>query len=112
MELELLVIADCPNETAAALLLRTALNDVGLTHLEFATTVIETAQEAQRRGFIGSPTVLIDGKDPFAEHGQTTGLACRVYRGTDGLSGVPDLTALRQALKRAAREHIARQARQ
>lgn len=105
MDVELLVVADCPNEIAAAELLRIALDDVGRGDVGVTTTVITTLEQAVRRGFIGSPTILIDGSDPFAEPGRAAGLACRVYTAPSGSSDVPDLRLLRQALKRAAAAH-------
>jgi hypothetical protein len=102
MDVELLVTADCPHETPAAALLHAALDDVGLSGVGITTTVITTVEEAERRGFIGSPTILIDGVDPFAERGHAPALACRVYLTPSGPDGIPDLRALRQSLKRAA----------
>ena len=99
MDVELLVVADCPHEQPAACLLRSALDDVGLTAMEFEVTVIATHEEAERRGFGGSPTILLNGDDPFRRPGQPASVACRIYPGGGGL---PDLRALRQALKRAA----------
>ncbi|MEU4272848.1 hypothetical protein [Streptomyces sp. NPDC026092] len=47
----------------------------------------------------GSPTILIDGTDPFAPPGAVPSLSCRLYRNPDGaVSGVPDESALRWAL--------------
>ncbi|MEP6852869.1 MAG: hypothetical protein ABJA87_09465 [bacterium] len=102
MDVELLIVPDCPNENVTAQLLHTALVDVGLAPAHFRTTVISTPAEAEQRGFTGSPTVLLNGVDPFAEPGRPVGLSCRVYRNPSGSGGVPDLAALRQALKRAA----------
>ena len=59
---------------------------------------VETEEEAARLGFLGSPTVLIEGVDPFAVGGEPTGLACRVYATEDGLRGAPSRGALRAAL--------------
>jgi hypothetical protein len=99
MDVELLVVPDCPHEKPAAQLLRSALDDIGLTGLDFQRTVIDTQEAAERRGFVGSPTILLDGVDPFEASGQPASIACRLYPGQDGL---PDLRALRRALKRAA----------
>jgi hypothetical protein len=79
VKLTLLVTPDCPHAASAAALLRTALDDVGLTGATFTTTVVATAEEATRIGFIGSPTILVDGEDPFAVPGARPGLACRIY---------------------------------
>jgi hypothetical protein len=101
MDVELLVVPDCPHEESAALLLRSALDDIGLSSVEFQVTRIDSQEVAERRGFVGSPTILLDGVDPFETPGQPAAVACRVY---PGLGGLPGLRALRQVLKRAAFE--------
>jgi hypothetical protein len=50
----------------------------------------------------GSPTLLIDGVDPFAEPGQPPSMSCRPYRDENGqLSVAPSLSQLRQAIEQA-----------
>ena len=66
--------------------------------MEVRRQFVGTVEDAQRLGFLGSPTVLIDGGDPFAEPGATPGLACRIYRTDGGLAGAPTVTQLRAAL--------------
>ena len=102
VEVELLVIADCSREGPAAQLLRAALDDVGLTGTPFTTTVIATREQAQSRGFIGSPTIAVNGADLFPVPGRPAGLACRIYAHPEASTGLPGLRELRQALKRAA----------
>lgn len=110
LSVELFVVPDCPHEPAAAQLLRTALDDVGLTRTPFQTTVIATQQQAEQCGFLGSPTIRINGDDPFRQralpHGgqgrAQSALACRVYPTPTGPAGLPPLADLRKALKRAA----------
>ena len=102
MDVELLVVPDCPHETSAYDLTLAALAELEVS-VPVAVTVIETDEQAQERGFTGSPTFLIDGRDPFAEPGSAVGLACRVYRTPSGLSGVPGLDELREELCRSAR---------
>ena len=61
--------------------------------------VISDEGEAARWGMHGSPTLLIDGADPFAERGQTPSMSCRLYRDENGqLSGAPSVGQLRQAI--------------
>jgi len=100
--LKLLVTPDFPHEQPTAVLLWTALDDVGLTKVGVATTVVFTTEDAQQPGFTGSPTILVNGLDPFAVPGAQPALACRIYPGPDGPTGMPPLRKLRQALKRAA----------
>ena len=50
----------------------------------------------------GSPTLLIDGVDPFAELGQPPGMSCRLYRDDEGrTSGAPSVGQLRHAIEQA-----------
>lgn len=59
---------------------------------------VETAEEAERLGFHGSPSILVDAVDAFAEPGAGVGLSCRVYRTPGGLAGAPTMDQLRAAL--------------
>lgn len=102
MDVELLVVPECPNEAVADDLIRAALVELGVA-AAVRTTVIESEKQAQARGFTGSPTFLLDGRDPFAEPGAAVAVACRVYRTPAGLAGVPAPEQLRKALRDAAR---------
>lgn len=102
MDVQLLIVNDCPNQGPAAVVLRQALDDVGMAAVRFTTRVVASQQEAERVGFLGSPSIQIDGRDPFADPAGVPALACRLYRDDMGLSGVPPLGPLRQALQRAA----------
>ncbi|MEO5709387.1 MAG: hypothetical protein ABIQ59_06165 [Nocardioidaceae bacterium] len=105
MDIELLVVPDCPHEAGAAELLRTALDDVGLGASGVAVDVVHSQEEAEARYFVGSPTFCLDGADVFPEPDQPAALACRLY---PGARGVPELRDLRQALKRAAAASMTR----
>ncbi|HKT56473.1 MAG TPA: thioredoxin family protein [Microbacterium sp.] len=61
---------------------------------------VRSADDATRLGFRGSPTVLIDGVDPFAEPDAPVGLACRVFRTPAGPAGAPTVDQLRAAIFR------------
>lgn len=61
--------------------------------------VISSAGEAARCGMRGSPTLLVNGHDPFAIPGTVPALACRIYQGEGGrLEGAPTVEALQRAL--------------
>ena len=98
MLIELLVVPECRNEAAALAVLREAAEAAGLQAVPITVTVIDSDEEAQRRGFVGSPTFLIDDVDPFAIPGAPTGVTCRLYATAAGPAGVPDVQALREAL--------------
>ena len=95
MEVTLLYFDDCPNWKDTDRLLRQLADefDYKLTHRQV------TAQEqATKAGFRGSPTILVDGADAFADPDAPTGLSCRVYATPEGLRGQPTENMLRHAL--------------
>jgi hypothetical protein len=48
---------------------------------------------------VGSPSLLIEGRDPFATPAARTGLACRVYSTPDGLAGSPTVAQLKEVFR-------------
>lgn len=105
MQIELLVVPDCPHDDVAAQLITTALADTGV-HAQVTRTVITSQDQARRRGFVGSPTILLNGSDPFADPAAPAAVACRLYPTPEGPRGVPTLRDLRQALKREAETDV------
>ena len=97
MTVTLLYFPDCPNWQTADANLRAALDDLG-ADVAVHRRVVDTVEDAERTGFLGSPTVLINGRDPFAEPGALPGLSCRVYRTDAGVAGAPTVAQLRAAL--------------
>lgn len=45
---------------------------------------VEDAAQAEELRFLGSPTILIDGHDPFDERASGYGLGCRLYASGSG----------------------------
>ena len=70
--------------------------------MELDRQLIETPEAAEQYGFRGSPTIIIDGSDPFADPDAPIGLSCRVYATEDGYAGSPSLDQLRAALRKAS----------
>src|SRR5437763_6185039 len=98
-DIELLWWAGCPSTERALAELRATLEGLGLADAEIRMTELRADEEASERGFLGSPTILIDGEDPFALDDDEVGLSCRVYRRRDGtVSPTPDPDDLRDAL--------------
>ena len=63
--------------------------------------VVACPEEAARAGLHGSPTVLVNGSDPFAAPGQPASMSCRRYDNGPGLlEGAPSVGRLRQAIGR------------
>ncbi|MET8681737.1 hypothetical protein ABZW18_30180 [Streptomyces sp. NPDC004647] len=64
--------------------------------------VITNEAEAARYGMHGSPTLLINGTDPFATPDTAVSVSCRIYRAADGrTTGAPSVEQVADALTRA-----------
>ena len=101
MKVELLWFSGCPNwqETDGRLREALSLLDIDATVMLVEVT---TPEDAERLRFRGSPTVLVDGGDPFADESAPVGLSCRVFRTPDGLRGAPTVDQLVEVLRGAA----------
>ena len=79
VDVTLLYFDGCPNWRTADDNLRSALGEVGVTTAKVHYRRVGSVEEAQALRFIGSPTVLIDGVDPFDDPHASVGLSCRPY---------------------------------
>lgn len=91
MRLELLYFDDCPNWKVTAERLHAVATSRGLV---VERRLVATAEEADAARFRGSPTILVDGHDPFASGAEPFGLACRVYQTPAGPAGSPTVEQL------------------
>lgn len=89
----------CPNWQTARERLRLALDGTGHGDVAIHLEKVGTTEDAERLRFVGSPTVLLDGNDPFDQPGAEVGLACRVYRTPEGLRGSPTRSQLEEVLR-------------
>ena len=99
-KVELLWWRGCPSWPEAFRLVRDTMAEVGLDPDTLDVVEIDTDSDAEREGFVGSPTIRVDGRDvlPPADP-EPPGLTCRVYRTRDGrISPLPDADDLREAL--------------
>ncbi len=62
--------------------------------------LIDTLEKADRVGFLGSPTILVDGRDPFVTGTEQVGMTCRVFRTEHGVQGAPTESQLSGVLAR------------
>lgn len=95
MHVTVLYFDGCPNWRTADARLRALADECGLT---IDRRAIDTPEEAERVGFRGSPTILVEGRDPFASGGEPVGLSCRVYVTPDGPAGAPTVAQLRDVV--------------
>lgn len=96
MDITLQYFDGCPNWTVADERLRILAEEH--PDIVLGYQLIDTVEAAERLGFHGSPTVLINGADAFGDASTPVGLACRRYMTDDGLAGAPSLAQLRNAI--------------
>lgn len=96
--LELVYFEDCPNWRLAEDRLRAALELVGQSDREIRLHVVAGPAEAEAAGMHGSPTILVNGRDPFAR-AEADVWSCRLYGNGGRLEGAPSVQALVEALR-------------
>jgi hypothetical protein len=100
LNITFLYYEDCPSHAAALERLRQVMAEEGVDS-EIEIVKVDTEQQAQRLRFVGSPTILIDGRDidppsPEAYYA----LTCRAFRLEDGrISPLPSPGMIRRALQ-------------
>lgn len=101
MTLEVLYFDGCPGHERLLPSLR-ALADAHGVALRLRS--IESVEDAERKRFLGSPSVRVDGIDvePGAGDRRDFGLKCRLYRAAGGQSMLPRREWIEQALRRRA----------
>ena len=95
--MRLLYFDGCPHREVAEQRLRSALASAGQGD-RVEHVLVESPEDAERLRFPGSPTILIDGHDPFARGDEQPGLACRLYSTPEGPQGSPTVEQLVAAL--------------
>ncbi|MGH2594709.1 MAG: thioredoxin family protein [Actinomycetota bacterium] len=98
MRLTLQFFDGCPNWHVARERLGEALRGFGRDEASVELQRVESEEDAERLSFRGSPTILIDGRDPFAVADAPVGFSCRVYVTDDGFDGSPSVAQLREVL--------------
>jgi len=98
VEIILMYFDGCPGWQTAEANLHAALAAVGMPDVSIRRQLIATVEEAEQAGFIGSPTVLLDGRDPFTEPGRQPGLSCRLYPSEHGMTNAPSVEQLMMAM--------------
>jgi hypothetical protein len=97
VDVAVLYFADCPNWQTALERVSDASTRTG-RQVQIRTLEVKSTEEAELLGFTGSPTILLDGADPFAQAGAVPAMACRVYATPAGSAGSPSVDQIADAL--------------
>ncbi len=94
MKVEILYFEGCPNHKPTVERVRLILKQLGM-NAELAEIEVPDAEAAKAVGFLGSPTIRVNGLDidSVSRISTQTGFACRCYSG-----GLPSEDMIRAAL--------------
>jgi len=100
MKIEVLYFDGCPNHKPAVERVRQVLAEEGLSAEVLEVNVSEPAI-AQKVGFLGSPSIRVNGLDvePEARRKRACGMVCRTYAVNGQREGLPSREMLRQAMR-------------
>lgn len=88
----------CPNLELARTRVSQAVARLATAAPEVRVQEIHDEAEAERTGFHGSPTVLVDGVDPFTGADCPVSFSCRMYPHDGGADGAPSIEELMVAM--------------
>ncbi len=96
MKIELLYFTGCPNHEPTAARVRRVVERLGV-HADIDKVEVTPEDDPAALKFLGSPTVLIDGRDldPAQRDGGRYGLSCRMFAG----QGMPSETLIEQGIR-------------
>ena len=106
MKVEVLYFEGCPNHAPTVERVREALQSENVT-ADVREIEVGTQAQAESMGFLGSPSVRINGLDiePEARSLETYGLRCRTYLDGAKRSGVPSSELIRLAINLQKTSH-------
>jgi hypothetical protein len=90
----------CPHWKLADQRVHAVLERLDMRDVKLAHQLIDSPEAAEQAQFRGSPTILVNGRDPFAAGDEPFGLSCRVYQTDQGSQGAPTEAQLISALTR------------
>jgi hypothetical protein len=99
MKVEILYLSGCPNHVPAVARVHEVLKQEG-TAAEMIEVEVKDMATAQKIGFLGSPSIRVDGQDiePAMRGSDGFGMMCRTYIDSGERSGVPPPAWIRAAL--------------
>jgi hypothetical protein len=101
VRIEVLAREDCPNRGMALVVVERVVDEIGIP-VEIEVVDVETDSDAEEYRVLGSPTVLVDGRDVDPDP-TVAGYSAddRIYRTERGPCGWPEPEWIRSAVLRA-----------
>ena len=103
MRVSFLYYEECPSYDLALERLRVVMAEEGVAD-DVEVVKVETEEQARELGFVGSPTIRVDGQDIDPPGDSRYALTCRAYRlEDDRISPLPSKDMIRRALTSLAK---------
>jgi hypothetical protein len=103
IRVELLAIEGCPHLEQARRDLETVLRK-GIIEVPIQLILVSGVEDAEFLGFVGSPTIRVNGEDVVPQPDLPISMSCRTYLDGEGRpAGSPPLEAIRAAVDAARR---------
>ena len=102
VRIELFAREDCPNRGMALVVVERVVDETGIP-AEIAVVEVVSDEDAEAHRVLGSPTVLVDGRDVDPQPSLRADYSSddRIYRTGRGPCGWPEAEWIRDALLRA-----------
>jgi hypothetical protein len=102
MKVEILYLSGCPNHSLAVESVREVLRQEAAP-ADIVEVEVKDTPAAQQVGFLGSPTIRVDGQDveTGVRAGGAVGMICRTYIEGGQRTGIPPLEWVRAAVREA-----------
>ena len=103
---EVLIVPGCPGAKLTLERVCTAADELGI-EVNLRVLTVDEEDAARELGFMGSPTVRVDGvdiEDAEARAQRSVGLTCRLYADGGAPEPVPPTALIRRAIAAASRK--------
>lgn len=97
MQIDVLTVSGCPHRSLALTRVQAAIHRGGVDAV-VVERLVDDPETAAVVGMAGSPTILINGRDPFASAQEERSISCRLYRSDASIEGAPSVNSLVEAL--------------
>lgn len=98
MIITLLYVEGCPHIDLARDRVLEATENTGVA-VEMRIQMVDGGSVRDRTLFKGSPTILVNGADPFPARQVSAAAACRLYQTENGVEGAPSVVQLEEVIK-------------
>lgn len=108
--MRILTVPGCEGAEEITDLVRAVIDDMGLERVELSHEVVLNQKDAERKRFLGSPTVMIDGVDiEWSALDNEFAYGCRLYMSCGRIVRQPSSESIRESMIAAGAKRVYRE---